>query len=586
MVGSYRAPLADLEFLLQKVMPTQQLLELPAFAHVDRDDVTAVLEQGARFSEEVLAPANFAGDAVGSRIDGHRVVLPDAYHNAWARYVEDGWLGLDLPQAFGGQGLPRMLQAGFAEMANGACLAFCMLPLMCRAGARLLREHAAPEIVARFVPKLTAGEWAATICISEPQAGSDVGRIQARAEPEDDGTYRLSGNKIWISYGDHELTPQIAHLVLARTPGAPPGTRGLSLFLVPKRRLAADGRPAEANAVRALSIEHKMGLKASPTCVMEFDRALAYRIGPAGRGLRCMFTMVNTMRLEVAIQGHALGGAATARAIDYATERRQGGDPDQQPVPIIEHPDVQRMLLTMRAKTEAARGLALEAALQLDLAEHAVDESRRLDAAALAGWLLPICKAYGTDTGFEVTNLAVQVFGGYGYVTETGIEQYVRDLRVSAIYEGTNGIQALDLVLRKLLKDGGERLGLFLGRIRSDLDRHASEKKLDEIRDGLIDAVETLERCSRTLLQKAAEPRPAAAAATPYLRLAGLVGYGWMWLRMAAAATGRSPLHKEKRLVARFFARHLMPEALTLEAQILAAAAELEAPNLDVLSTH
>ncbi len=586
MAGSYRAPLGDLEFVLRQVMPTKQLLALPAFSHVDRNIVSSVLEQAARLSEEVLAPANFEGDTTGCHIDDGHVTLPNGFHEAWIRFVADGWVGLDLPQAYGGQGLPRLVQAAFAEMANGACVAFCMLPLMCRAAARLLHEHAPSDIVARFVPKLTAGEWGATICISEPQAGSDVGRIQTRAQPADDGTYRVSGTKIWISYGDHALTPQIAHLVLARTPGAPPGTRGLSLFLVPKKRLAFDGSPTEANGVSAVSIEDKMGLKASPTCVMEFDGALGYRIGPEGRGLRCMFTMVNTMRLEVAIQGHALGGAATARAIDYANERRQGGSPDEQPVPIIEHPDVQRMLLTMRARTEGARALALEAALQLDLAEHAAEEPQRIDAAVLAEWLLPICKAYGTDTGFEVANLAVQVFGGYGYVTDTGVEQYVRDLRVSAIYEGTNGIQALDLVTRRLLNDGGERLGLFLGRIRADIDRHGDDKRLDEIRGGLTDAVESLERCSRALLQTAPEPQPAAAAATPYLRLAGLVGHGWMWLRMAAAAAGRSPLHRQKRLTARFFARQLLPEALTHEAQVLAAAAEREAPDLDALGAY
>lgn len=574
-MSHYRAPLADLEFLLDDVLPIEALFTLPDFAHADRDIVRGVLDEGARLAEQQLAPANATGDLEGARLQDGRILVPEIYHRAWDTLRSGGWLGLDLPQVYGGQALPRLLQAAFAEMMNGACVSFCMLPLMSRAAARLLLEHAIPALTEQYVPALVAGETAATICISEPQAGSDVGRIQTRAVPAGDGTFRVTGNKIWVSYGDHELTPQIAHMVLARLPDAAPGTRGTSLFLVPK--LCTNGSALRPNGIRVQSIEHKMGLKASPTCVLEFDNARAWPIGPEGRGLASLFTMVNTMRLEIAIQGVAIAGAATAQALHYATERRQGGPADAPPVAIIRHPDVRRMLLTMRARTEGLRALTLEAARQFDLAEHDTDADRRRDAAALADWLLPICKACATDAGTEVSNLSMQVHGGYGYVHETGIEQYVRDARVGSIYEGTNGIQALDLVSRKLIRDDGRCLQLFAGRIRADLVRVADYPPAASNQRALTDGLDTLERCAQHLQQPSLDPRDSAAAATPFLKLAGLIGSGWMWLRMAAAATGESALHQNKRNTAEFYAQQLMPEVDWLERQILAGAEKLDA---------
>jgi alkylation response protein AidB-like acyl-CoA dehydrogenase len=580
-MSRYRAPLADLEFLLRDVLHIQELFRLPDFQHADRDIVHGVLTEGARFAEQQLATANAIGDLEGATLKDGRVRLPAAFHAAWTALRRDGWLGLDLPQAHGGQGLPRLLQAAFAEMANGACVSFCMLPLMSRAGARLLLAHGEPDLIERFVPGLVTGDIAATICISEPQAGSDVARVRARAAPAGDGTYRLTGNKTWISYGDHELTPQIAHMVLARTPGAPPGTRGLSLFLVPK---ICGADPGDVNGVQLVSLEYKMGLRASPTCVLDFGDALAWPVGPEGRGLQCLFTMVNTMRLEVAVQGVAIAGAATTAAARYATERRQGGPADQPPLPIVRHPDVRRMLLTMHARTEGLRGLTLEAARQLDIAEHHTDPACRRNADALASWLLPICKACATDAATEVSNLSLQVHGGYGYVRDTGVEQYVRDARVGSIYEGTNGIQALDLVSRRLVGDDGERLALFCACVRTDLAAHSGEPGIAIIHAALSAALDTLARCAAHLLQPVLNERDRAAAATPFLQLAGLVGSGWMWLRMAAAATGDTVQHQHKRSTAAFFAEQLMPQADWLQQQILAGAASLDALSDDALT--
>lgn len=575
---SYRAPVEDFQFLIGEVLDGRGLFTLEPFRHADFEIVPSVLAEGARLAADVIAPLNQPGDRVGARIENGTVSTAPGFREAYARYVGDGWPGLDMPREYGGQGLPRMLQAAFAEMVNGACLSFGMLPLMCRASARLLAEHAPAAIATRYVPRLAAGEWGATICISEPQAGSDVARIQSLATPADDGTYRLSGSKVFITYGDHDLTEQISHMVLARTPGAPSGTRGISLFLVPKRLVGADGSLGAQNGARALRLEHKMGLRASPTCVMQFDACTAFPIGELHRGLHAMFTMVNTMRLEVALQGVAVGGAAMQRAWHYASERAQGGDPERPPVAISDHPDVRRMLLTMRARIEPLRALLLEIARNLDLAAAAPDVAERATAAALAEWLLPIGKAHGADVGFEVANLAVQVFGGHGYVSDGGVEQYVRDIRVASIYEGTNGIQALDLVTRKLGTDRGRRFDVFAARVRADLEREAGSPEVRRIHAAVHDGLQRLDHCTRRMVElNTTSPRDAVAGATPYLRLAALVACGWMWLRMAAAAVGDTPFANGKRIGALFYAEQLMPEAAMLEEQTCAGAATLDA---------
>ena len=564
----YHAPLTDIEFLLLEVLRADTLGSLPGFAHLDADAVRIVLAQGARFAEKVLSPINGPGDAEGARLIEGRVRYPVGFADAYVRYAADGWLGLDMPEHVGGQGLPRVLQVAFAEMTNGANLAFSMLPVTIRAAAKLLLEHGSPEIVEQFVPGLVDGSCAATIVISEPQAGSDVGRIQTLAVPQPDGRYRLTGTKVFISNGDHELTPQIAHMVLARTPGSAAGTRGVSLFLVPKFR--GTGNDRRPNGVQVVRIEHKMGLKASPTCVLEFQDSEAIRIGQEGRGLQAIFAMVNTMRLEVAVQGVGIAGAATGRALRHASERLQGGLPQGKPAAILDHPDVRRMLLTMRARTGALRGLVYEAALALDRGEAGDAETL-----ALSQWLLPICKAYGTDTALEVANLAVQVFGGYGYITDSGVEQYVRDVRVGAIYEGTNGIQAIDLVTRKLAGDGGVRLRQYLARMRADVERARGEPAVAAIREATENGARQLEQVSDHLLARDGGSAAAdlEAGAVAYLRLAGLVGGAWMWLRIATASPGPGALHRLNRSTAEFYARVLGAEAQLHVAQCLSGAA-------------
>ncbi|MBS0613715.1 MAG: acyl-CoA dehydrogenase [Proteobacteria bacterium] len=570
MSNSYRAPLADLEFLLLQVLDFARLQALPAFEGLDAQVVREVLKQGARFAEQVLAPLNAVGDEQPAQLLDGRLVYSPGFAQAYRQYSADGWMGLDLPVEFGGQGLPRLVQAAFGEMGNGANLAFSMLPAAVRGAARLLMAHGGEELAGKLIPALIDGRSGATIAITEPQAGSDVGRIQTTAVEQPDGSFKLTGTKIFISHADNDFSEQLVHLVLARTPGAAPGTRGLSLFLVPKIHEGA------RNGVRVARLEHKMGLKASPTCVLEFTAAHARRIGEPGRGLQAMFAMVNTMRLDVAVQGVAIGGAALNRALGYAQERLQGGAPDRPPRPIIEHPDVRRMLMSMRVQVEGLRALTLEAALQLDLGEHHPDSAAAARALGLAQWLLPICKACNTEMGLEVANLAVQVFGGHGYIHDNGVEQYVRDVRVGSIYEGTNGIQAIDLVLRKLIADGAQRCREFLALVREavraaeprtspDATREVGEPDLQAIRAAVAHGADQLERISMLFLDWSAQGRTAdmEAGATAYLRLAGLVGAGWMWLRMASRA-GEGPLRKAKRSGAVFYARYVMIETDTL----------------------
>jgi len=577
---TYFAPTQDLEFLLNEVLELNRLRALAPFAGLDASIVKSILAEGARFSQNVMSPINESGDRLGSSLVDGNVRYPPGFADAFARYANDGWLGMDLPERVGGQGLPRVLQAAFAEMTNGANLAFSMLPVTIRAAARLLLAHSDASLVKQFVPAMVKGDCAATIVISEPQAGSDVGRIGALAVPREDGTYRLNGTKCFISNADNDFSQQIAHIVLARTPGAATGTRGLSLFLLPKY---VDDPPAgrRRNGVQVLRVEQKMGLKASPTCVLEFTDAHAMRIGNEGRGLNAMFEMVNTMRLEVAIQGVAIGAAAMGRAIRYSLERLQGGAAESAPKPIIRHPDVERMLLTMRARTEAVRALTLEAALQLDLAEHDSDDSKRARALGYAQWLLPICKAYASDLGFETASSALQVFGGYGYIVESGIEQYVRDVRVASIYEGTNGIQAIDLVMRKLIADRGERLADYLFRMRADVQATAGDPALAAIRSTVVQSIAALERVSNVLLERGTCKQSAAleTGAAGYLKLAGFAGSAWMWLRMSSKAQGDSPLHRTKRATAQFFASTLSPETELHAAQALAR--HSDTPNLN-----
>ncbi len=567
----YQPPVDDLSFILKDVLQWECLLTSSAYAHVDNELGNAVLEEAGKFTRQILAPINQMGDEQPSHLCDGRVVTSDGYRAAYRQYAEGGWIGLDLPQEYGGQDLPLVLQAAVAEMVNGACVAFAMLPLMQRAAVRLLIAHGTPEMTQRIAPRLATGDWTATICISEAQAGSDVGRIHTMAKATAGETYILSGTKIFITFGDHDLTDQICHIVLARTPEASAGTRGLSLFVVPKLSFET----GLDNGVSVSRVEHKMGLKGSPTCVLNFEDSEGWRIGGEGEGLKVLFTMVNTMRLEVAMQGVAVAGAACHAAITYAVDRLQGGAAKEPAVPIINHVDVRRMLMIMRTRTQAMRALVLEAAYQLDLSRVAGSSEERKNGRLLAEWLLPVCKVCGSEAGFEVANLAVQVLGGHGYVSDAGVEQYVRDSRVMSIYEGANGIQALDLVTRKLARDQGRQYDIFAARIRADINSAEQSSIRQAVSDGLV----RLDSLKEVFLERMAVlPRSAESGADAYLALVGLVAGGWMWMRMA----GVSSVDQEtRRKLATFYADYLMAEAEMLEKR-----ANLDVSLFDSLTTE
>lgn len=568
-MSEYQPPLASIRFLLSHVTPVGSLARLSAYAHVDIALAEAVIAEAARFTSEVLGPLNEVGDRVGSRLQDGRVVTPPGFREAYRQYVAGGWVGIDLPAEYGGQALPRVVQIAVAEMVNGACVSFGMLPLMGRAATKVLIAHGDAKLRELFVPQLAAGRWGATISMSEAGAGSDVGRARTRADRQADGTYTITGTKIFITYGDQDLTEQIIHLVLARVRGAPAGVKGLSLFAVPARRLNAGGRPAGPNRVHVSRVEEKMGLKASPTCVVDFDGAEGCLIGREGDGLRNIFTMIKAMRIEVAVQGVAVAGAATTKAIRYALLRPQGGPADRDPVMLIEHPDVRRMLMTMKARTDAMRALVYETAYQLDLSEAGDSPAVREEAQLLAEWLLPVCKAYGSETGFDVANLCVQIHGGHGYIKDAGVEQYVRDSRVMSIYEGANGIQALDLVTRRLPRLHGRAFKLFAERIHSELAVDEAGETASIVA-ALARELARLEECSAWMTARLEViPRDAMAGATAYLGLVGLVAGGWMWLRMARiAGEGRS----QRQALARFYGENLMSVGSALGAQARAGA--------------
>jgi alkylation response protein AidB-like acyl-CoA dehydrogenase len=565
MSTAYRPPVEDLRFVLHRVLDVARLGRTARHAGFDREIVDHVLEAGARFASEIVAPLNEVADREGCRLENGRVRMPAGFREAYARYVEAGWPRLSLPVESGGQGLPLVLQTAFGEGIIGACLAFSMVPCPSRAAAITLIAAGAPWMREVAVPRLVSGEWAGVICMTEPNAGSDVGAAVVKAERRGDGSYALAGTKIFISGADHDLTEQIVYLALARVPGAPPGTRGLSLFVVPTRRIGPDGALGPRNDIRIARIENKMGLHGSPTCVVEFAGAEAHLVGAENEGIRNIFHMVNVMRLEVASQGPALGGAALARAFAYAASRVQGGRP------IGEHPDVRRMLLVMKAWVEGVRALVLETALALDLAAAAPEATERQAALDLAEWLLPICKTIGSEMAIEVANLAIQVHGGHGYVRETGVEQIARDARILPIYEGTSGIQAIDTLTRKLARDDGRRYRVFAERIAADLRALAGRGDLAPIRDAVTAGLAVLENATRDIAAALdAAPRDALAGASAYQRLAAIVAIGWMWLRAAAVdETG------DKRAAAAVFAERVMPAAAALAAEARAGARSL-----------
>ena len=541
---TYRPPIDDILFLLREVIDTDRILALPQFAHVDAESLESVVRQAGRIAEKVVAPINPVADRVGATFENGVVRLPPGFREAWDSFREGGWPGLALPEVHGGHAMPEIAQATLSEMINGASLAFSMLTVTGRAAARVLLAHGSPDIQSLWIPKLASGEWSGTIVMTEPHAGSDIGQVRTKAVPRADGSYALSGTKIFISFGDHDATPQIAHIVLARIEGAPEGVRGLSLFLVPRVMLEADGTLGPRNAIAASRLEKKMGIHGSPTCEMRLDGATGYLLGAPERGIQNMFTMINTMRLEVALEGVGIAGAALDKTARYASERVQGGSGGAATA-IVEHADIRRSLLRMKALTGGSRALCYETAALLD-------RGRTDD----AGFLLPICKATATEIAVEVASIAIQVHGGHGYISEHGVEQLMRDARITPIYEGTNGIQAIDLLLRKIGRDDARTLGALFDRVESDLELAAGSEIGDAVAAGLAE----WRRVSALLLERLGiDVNDGLSGATPYLRLAGTVLMGWMWLRMAAAAKDDG-YGAEIRTLARFYAADIMPE--------------------------
>jgi alkylation response protein AidB-like acyl-CoA dehydrogenase len=579
---TYRAPVADIAFTLAHAAGFGPALAGGLYGDLSEDVVQAVLEEAGRFASDVLAPLNPIGDRHGTPFEDGAVTTPPGWKEAYRAWAQGGWNGLAAPAQWGGQGLPQAVNAACIEMWNSAAMAFGLGPLLTMAGIDALAAHGSDALKRAYLPRLVSGEWMGTMQLTEPQAGSDVGALRTRAERADDGSYRITGQKIFITYGEHDLTDNIIHFVLARLPDAPAGTKGISLFLVPKLLLGADGSLGGRNDVRAHSIEHKLGIHASPTCTMVYGDnggATGFLIGEENRGMACMFTMMNQARLSVGLQGVAIAERATQQALAYARERKQGraGGAQSGSSPIIAHPDVKRMLLTMRALTRAARAICYSTAVALDRAQRSPDGAARQAANERASLLTPVAKAFSTDIGNEVASLGVQVHGGMGYVEETGAAQHYRDARIAPIYEGTNGIQAIDLVTRKLPLAGGATVRSHIGEIRRTVEAvdASNDPALGWTGVRLKDAVDSLERATGWLIGgKHNDLDPALAGATPYLRLFALATGGALLAReaLAAKALGNGGDAAARTAIARFFAENLAVQAGALERTVVEAA--------------
>jgi alkylation response protein AidB-like acyl-CoA dehydrogenase len=577
----YVPPLDDIRFALTHMAGLEQVGRLPGCEAAMPDLVDQVLEEAAKFAANELAPLNATGDRERARLENGVVRTPEGYKKAYWKFVEGGWHGLPFPEAWGGQGLPWSVAIPVWEMWHSANFAFCLCPILTQAGVELLLNHGTDEQRARYLPKLVSGEWTGTMCLTEPQAGSDVGALRTRAVREGDH-YRIRGTKIFITYGEQDYTENTIHMVLARTPDAPPGTRGISLFLIPKFLLNADGSPGARNEVRCVSLEEKLGIHASPTCVMSFgdeEGAIGYLVGEEQGGMRAMFTMMNNARLQVGLEGLAIAERAYQAALAYARERVQGrrrSGGEERPARIVEHPDVRRMLMTMKTQIEAMRALAYTAAGALDRAEREPDAVVRAAAEGRLALLTPLVKAWCSDLGFEITSTALQVHGGMGYIEETGIAQMLRDARIAMIYEGTSGIQALDLVSRKLTMAEGRLPAALFEELRGDLAALDAAGEM-ALHRSLSNALGALEQATSWLqAEHDNDPDAAAAGAMPYLRLFATTLGGFLLARSALAARGTG-LAESKRASAAFYVGQLLPPATALLPAITAGSAPLAA---------
>jgi acyl-CoA dehydrogenase len=583
----YRAPLKDLSFVLNELLGAQPLAGCPPHADYSADLVESVLSESARFAEEVLDPINRSGDQEGAHWSEAGVRTAKGFREAYRQFVDGGWPQLRAPAHIGGQGAPLMLATAVQETWASANLAFKLCPMLTYGAIHALELSAAPALKERFLPRMVTGEWTGTMVLTEPQAGSDLALIRTHATPQSadrtDGTFRLFGQKIFITWGEHDLTDNIVHMVLARIDGAPEGMRGISLFLVPKVLVGESGELGARNDLRCVSIEHKLGIHASPTCVMAFgerDGAIGYLVGEANRGLEYMFIMMNAARLAVGLQGFAVAERAFQQAADYARTRVQGrnsapGNGAAAPAPIIHHPDVKRMLLEMKAGTEAMRALTIYAAWQLDLAESHADPKVRAQAQARGDLLIPIVKGWSTEFGVELASTGIQVHGGTGFIEETGAAQWLRDVRITTIYEGTTGIQANDLLGRKLVRDQGAAMTSLLSEIEQELTAKAAAAAVQALRAEALSAVAQLRETTVTLLGLAAEDMDRALAVIePYLMMCGFVLGGWLMARAAhvvsAGGTAAGNEFKAAKLAtARAYVGQLLPRALSYRRIVL-----------------
>lgn len=582
----YIAPLKDMLFVINELAGLDRVSALPGFEEASLDTARAILDEAARFNAEVLAPLNVEGDRNPSVFNDGCVTATPGFRDAFRQFVQGGWQGVVHPTEYGGQGLPKLLATPCIEMLNAANMSFALCPLLTDGAIEALLTAGSEEQKQRYVPKLIDGTWTGTMNLTEPQAGSDLALVRTCAQPQPDGTYRIFGTKSFITYGEHDMAQNIIHLVLARTPGAPDGVKGISLFLVPKFLLRDDGSLGERNDVHCVSIEHKLGIKASPTAVLQYGDhggALGYLIGEENRGLEYMFIMMNAARFAVGMQGVAISERAYQKAVAYARERVQSRPVDgstKQSVAIIRHPDVRRMLATMRALTEGARALAYVAAAHSDFAHHAPDPATRAQHRALYEYLVPIVKGWSTEISIDVASLGVQVHGGMGFIEQTGAAQYYRDARILTIYEGTTAIQANDLVGRKTVRDGAAAVKTLLTHIDDTLGalkQHAcgaSDPAFLSMRRHLSAGRDALARVVDFVLENASrKPNAVFAGGVPYLKLAGIVLCGWQWARALIVATdkrqGDPSFFGAKIATAQFFAEHVLPQAGAIEASIV-----------------
>ncbi|HEX7790785.1 MAG TPA: acyl-CoA dehydrogenase C-terminal domain-containing protein [Afipia sp.] len=570
----YKAPVEDMTFLFDDVFQFDKYNNLPGFSDASADVRAAILDEAAKFSEQVLQPLNHSGDLEGcTRHDDGSVSTPKGFKEAFKQFGEGGWIGLSAPQEFGGQGLPASLSQTVSEFLSSSNMAFGMYPGLTQGAMAALLVHGTPEQKKTFVPNMIAGKWTGTMNLTEPQCGTDLGLMRTKAVKQADGTYKISGTKIFISGGEQDLTENIVHLVLARIEGAPAGIKGVSLFVVPKIRLNADGSLGEPNGVACGSIEHKMGIHANSTCVLNFDNAVGTLVGLENKGMEAMFVMMNEARLGVGVQGLAQSEVAYQNAAAYARDRLQGRAisgakaPDKPADPIIVHPDVRRTLMSIRAFNEAARALVVWTSLKGDVAHRSDDPKEREAADDHMGLLTPVIKGVLTDQGFANAVSAQQMFGGHGFIVETGVEQFVRDARITMLYEGANGIQALDLVGRKLGRAGGRAITAFFNEVSSFAKDNSANEAMKPYIAPLNAAVKDLQQATMWLMQNAmGKPDNAGAASTDYMHLFGLVALGYMWARMAKVAqdklanSGEQPYLKNKLVTGKFFMERMLPE--------------------------